>query len=640
MRHYHRVRWSGVEELDRSLSGALPSGQRQTSPSQPKVGLLRQGMFLVLTCSLAAISSQTAWAQAKDLAAPGPCTYDNSIALIQEQVDSSKLIDDPVKRITVMLRAADLLWPYEEDKARTIFSEAFDLAIVNFKEKGDAPKKDGLALLIDTPDQRYMVIRAVAKRDAEWAKKLTEKMLKEESADAEEQVTNNLRRDIRTATKLLDSASILLPSDVKAALDFARTSLRYPASFQLSRFLYRFAQLDQKSADQFYQEALAAYRDRPLSEFLYLSAYPFGNNRAAGDMPSSGYYSVPSNFVPNSSLQRLFLQILLSRAQQALLGKFDRNGFSGISDDGQIWLALTRLDPQVQRLGPDLTDAAERTRTELFAQLTKDSQQAVTLGASHHDPPKKTLAEQVEAAEREPNSDKRDQLIASAVLRVSDTENPEGVVTAAEKITNSILREQLMNWIYFSRTQQSIKDKRFDEARRWAMKVNELDQRAYLYAEIAKESFRAIETQSQAREVLEEILSVAGKAPNTIVTARTLLAVAYLYTKIDLGRSIAVLTEAIKCINHLEGPDFSQAFLVRRIEGKNFAKYATFETPGLSPESVFRELGKADFDDALYQASNLSDNSLRALATLALADICMQRPQAPKNDKPKKKRKA
>lgn len=301
-------------------------------------------------------------------------------------------------------------------------------------------------------------------------------------------------------------------------------------------------------------------------------------------------------------------------------------------------MALTRLDPQVQQLGPDLADAAERSRREIFVQLTQDSQKAVNLGVSNQEPAHKTLGEQVEAAERELSSDRRDQLLVSAILRVFDTENVDGVITAAEKITDPTLRQQLLNWIYFNRTRRLIKDKRIDEARRWAVRVEELDQRAYLYTEIAMASLRAVETQSQAREVLEEILSVASKAPSTIVTARTLLAVAYLYIEIDLSRSIGVLGEAVKCINRLAGPDFSRPSLVRRIEGKNFARYATFEMPGLSLENVFRELGKADLDDALYQANNLSDKSLRAHASLALADICLQRAPAPiRNDKPKKK---
>lgn len=290
-------------------------GHCRTGHSQLTIGIVRRALFSPLVCVLVAILVQSARAQGKEpLAHNSSCSYDSSIALIREQIDSSKLVDDPVKRISVVLRSADLLWPYQEDKARAAFTEAFDLATVNFKQKGDDPKKDGLALMIETPDQRYVVVRAVAKRDPGWAKRLTEKMLEQESADAREQVTNNLTRDIRTATKLLDAASTLLASDLNTAIYFARTSLRYPASSPLSRFLFRFAELNQKAADQFYPEALAAYSDRPLSEFLYLSAYPFGNPRAAGDMPANAYYSVPVQFVPNHSLQRLFIQMLLQRA--------------------------------------------------------------------------------------------------------------------------------------------------------------------------------------------------------------------------------------------------------------------------------------------------------------------------------------
>jgi len=97
----------------------------------------------------------------------------------------SKVIDDPVKRIAVLIRAAETIWPYKEESGRAAFSEAFDLAEVNFKEKGDKPRREGLALSIETPDQRYVVIRAVAKRDAVWASKMTDKMLEEESREAE-----------------------------------------------------------------------------------------------------------------------------------------------------------------------------------------------------------------------------------------------------------------------------------------------------------------------------------------------------------------------------------------------------------------------------------------------------------------------
>jgi hypothetical protein len=137
--------------------------------------------------------------------------------------------------------------------------------------------------------------------------------------------------------------------------------------------------------------------------------------------------------------------------------------------------------------------------------------------------------------------------------------------------------------------------------------------------------------------VLEEVVDAAAKAPNTAVTARALLGVGYLYTKIDMNRAIAVIAEAVKCINRIEQPDFSRQSVIRRIEGKTFGSYAAFVTPGFTPENAFREIGKVDFDGMLNQASNFSDKSLRAMTTLVLAELCLQQTQKP--EKPNKKAK-
>jgi len=59
--------------------------------------------------------------------------------------------------------------------------------------------------------------------------------------------------------------------------------------------------------------------------------------------------------------------------------------------------------------------------------------------------------------------------------------------------------------------------------------------------------------------------------------------------------------------------------------------------PGFSPENVFREVGKQDFDGVLYQAANLADKSLRALTTLALVEPCLNKvPPAPPARKSKR----
>jgi hypothetical protein len=83
--------------------------------------------------------------------------------LVGQQIEAGKLIDDTTKRIAVLLRGADVLWPYREDRARAAFTEAFDLAQQSYREKGDKPRMEG-KLQVEVADQRYTVIRAISTR--------------------------------------------------------------------------------------------------------------------------------------------------------------------------------------------------------------------------------------------------------------------------------------------------------------------------------------------------------------------------------------------------------------------------------------------------------------------------------------------
>jgi hypothetical protein len=585
--------------------------------------------FSLRALTLLLSASVTAQQKLQPPAASSLCSRDAALEIVQQQIAFSKTFDNSVQRITVLIRAADLLWASRQDKARAAFSEAFDLAVRNFKEKGDADSRDG-KLLIGTPDQRYTVISAIAKHDNAWAKKLTDQMLKEEQQEAEEKPTKDTERDTRTAERLLSMAGSLLSSDEAAALNYGRYSLRYPATFYLSSFLYQLAARDKPAGDQFYQEALTAYANAPMERLLYLSSYPFGNDREAGEMPGYTIYRVPDGFAPNPNLQRMFVQTVLRRAQEFINNPSEPVPSRRLSEPGQMLLALTRLDKQIRQSLPDLVPAVEAAKENLFAHLPQDAQHRVDQIVNSDNAPKRTFDEQVEAALKNPNVDIRDQQLTFAITGDSGSVSLDAVLNAVDKISDSTLRQPLLNWLYFDRAQRAIKDQRLDEARRLAAKVEELDQRAYLYSRIAEESLKQSPDQTQARDVLDEVVAAAAKAPNTPVTARALLGVAYLYTKIDMNRAVAVMADAVKCINRIEQPDFSRQFVTRKIEGKTFGSYTSFQTPGFSPESAFREIGKVDFDGMLNQATNFSDKSLRALTTLAVVEQCLKDLAAPK----------
>ena len=562
------------------------------------------------------------------------CTRDNAVDTAKQQILFTRTFDNAVPRIAVLIRAADLLWPHEQDKALAAFMEAFDLAVQNYKEVGDETKRvseSQFAARYALPDQRFKVITAFARRDPEKARKLSEQMLQDEAKEtAAKSAKNPLGQ--KTGDKLLQAALNLLETDPAAAEMFARSSLRYPPVFQLPVFMYALAKTNQAAADGFYATALSAYRAAPMDQFLYLSAYPFGNPREAGEMQSYTTYRVPPGFTPNPALQRQFIQLLLARIETALVERaVETMPNYRYTEHAQMWFALTRLEKQVETNLPNLSDSVVRAKERLFALLNPAAQTRVNGVIDREKAPKKSFDEQVEAAEKLTDVAQRDQALAFAVTGASKDQTVERVLSVIDKISDSSVRGPLTNWFYYTRAQALLADKNFLEARRLASKVEELDMRAFLFTKIAEESMKEAEDQTESRQMLNEIADAISKAPKTINSARALLALAHLYTKIDVNRGVEELGNAVKTINALENPDFTLQFTIIKIEGKSFGFYTSYATPGFNPENAFREMGKVDFDGSLVQAAQLSDKSLRGLTTLSVIEPCFATKTTKKN---------
>lgn len=553
------------------------------------------------------------------------CTRDNAVDTAKQQILFTRTFDNAVPRIAVLIRAADLLWPHEQDKALAAFMEAFDLAVQNYKNTGDEIRRvsqSQFAAHYSLPDQRFKVITALARRDPEKARKLSEQMLQYEAKEAVDKSAKN-QSGQKSAEKLLQVAMSLAETDPVSASMLARSSFRYPAVLQLPVFMYAVAKTNQATADQFYTDALITYGAAPMDQFLYLSAYPFGNTRDAGEMISYTNYRVPPGFTPNAALQRRFMRALLARIENALVASaVETVPNYRYPEHAQMWFALTRLEKQVETNHPNLLEPVARYKERLFALLNPAAQKRVNGVIDRENAPKKSFDEQVEAAEKLTDVAQREQALAFAVTGASKDQTVERVLSVIDKISDSNVRGPLTNWFYYTRAQALSADKNFVEARRLASKVEELDMRAYLFTRIAEESLKEAEDQTESRQMLNEIADAISKAPKTINSARALLALAHLYTKLDVNRSVEELGNAVKTINALENPDFTLQFTMIKIEGKTFGFYTSYATPGFNPENAFREMGKVDFDGSLAQAAQLSDKSLRGLTTLSVIEPC------------------
>lgn len=576
--------------------------------------------------------------------APAPvCDQQRALLLVKQQVDESKTLDEPVARITILIRAADLLWRYEREGARAVFTEAFELATQHFRQRGDETVREN-TMLVQLPDQRFRVLTAIAKRDAEWAKRLAQTAAEESMRDAEK-TAQPTKETQSIGEKLIETALPLLEVDRQTAINFARSSLRYPAALTLPMFLFKLAESDRAAADQLFQEALAAYAQGRMSDLYYLSVYPFALNYTISFVTPSTYYNTSENFAPNSKLQEAFLQTLFARIERSLKETSEAVASpASVSETPEylpglanVAVALNNLGPLIAQHQPEYAERLANLKTSVGAMLNASQQAQVAGEAQVVEDGKRDLEmtsqdllnKRIEQFDKEPNADKRDFLIAQIVLFAWETQYAEKVDRLLDKVNDSKVQGQLRNWLYFKRAQKAIYDGLFDEATRLAAKVEELDHRAYLLFENASAIIKRLNDKSRARELLDEVATAALKAPNTIEKARSLLGVAYLFARLDPLRASEVMSEAIKTINRLDHPDFTQSSIMRAIEGRVFSMFASYDIPGSNLENTMRELGAKDFDGALWLSKNLEDKAQRATAVLALSTPCLDKPQKP-----------
>jgi hypothetical protein len=381
---------------------------------------------------------------------------------------------------------------------------------------------------------------------------------------------------------------------------------------------------NQHAADQFYNEALRAYTNATIPELLYLSAYPFALNRPVGPGAQSIYLSVPANFLPSSVAQQQFLTVLLARIDIFLETPVRVvDGPYVLPIPAQIYLALLALEPLVAQAQPAYLGPAREARTTVWSMLSSDLQSQSTSIFRRQQETNNAFEDLSEKAKLERDPARNDIYIAQAVLAAGDKETLDRVQGLIDQVSELQVRDELVDWLYFKQAQKATREGDLDQAIKLSRRVEKLDHRAFLLLEVASEIIRQKQDESIAREALDQVVSSALKADDTLEKARVLLGAAYSYAQFDSFRAREAANSAIKIINKLSEPNLASTTIVRRIQGKLFTVYATYKMPGFNLTSVFGKLSIYGIDSTLGVANMLEDKSLRATAVLALVERCL-----------------
>ena len=112
-------------------------------------------------------------------------------------------------------------------------------------------------------------------------------------------------------------------------------------------------------------------------------------------------------------------------------------------EQAQMWLALTRLEKQVQTQLPDLFDSTVRSKDKLFTLLSRPLQETVTGQIEADNKPTASFDSQVEAAEKISDVGRRDHphaLLRHAESRghVRDAVDRSEVVSIASRLAHAL----------------------------------------------------------------------------------------------------------------------------------------------------------------------------------------------------------
>ena len=575
------------------------------------------------------VSSLTIFAQTGKPNQKKECNPQLARQLVEQQADESKSVAETDKRVNILLRVADFLWIADEVAARKYFAEAFQIARDRFREKGVEKTKNKDGLTIYQPDYRFDVISAIAKRDADWAGKLSEIVLKEYDEDAEKDQRNANDKD-NEVEELISLAAQTAKENPQQSLTLTRRAMRYNLLRRWTYSLYQMASNNQAIADQVYAELLNRYADAEVYRLLYLSAYPFATGRILGVEKYSMGMSVPAAFSPNRNLQRQFITTLLRRVMR-LTPESTTKSLQNIPETAIAVMALNDLELIIGQQFPDLVQAFSQAKIHADSivegnalESAKNSDEA---GKSFNKP----FDEKLEELEKADDTGKlSDGKIFQLVNAAKTDENFKQAETWLDKIKDETTREGLTNFFYFKRSTLATKENRFDDARKYALKVPKIEHRAVLFFDIAEAKMKEPMTKSESLDTLLEVYQTANKAPDSVEKAQVLLGLAFMYEKVDHFTALGALAEAIKTANKLDAPNLFTNSVTQIVKGKSFTHFSSYTVPGFVLTETFYALSKNDFLNALTHATNFSDRYLRTIAVLATVKDCEKNDKSPK----------
>lgn len=550
------------------------------------------------------------------------------ISLVEQLADQARASDDLTFAVRAQSQAAKLIWPLDPERARAIYRRAFQsLASGASKEETEQTAnanpystfESSRALIPTTkPQLRSELLNQIAACDPELAEEFARDLAasmeisKTGCADCNPygggsswpfgQVAASAREDAERCELLMSAALQVVERQPQQAMAFAQMSVALGISSNLARLLTLMRTVDSERADLLFANAVARFERSSrvdLTDIHTLGSYVVSTINSSTRHP-----------LGKASIVR-FLNLALNQiGKTAQIGQNQSAppGSAGRGDSAVLYFVERQITDLLASYLPDRLDQLQRYTSAMRDAGSYEAIDPEKLRISAPGDIAREASDTAEGAER-------DSLYARAALAWLAQGEPSEAQAAALKVAAAPMRDRVLIQI----VRRLASGKRIEESIALTRRITDQTARVDLLVMLSAAS-RASNDNVRAVDLLNEAESYSTKQPPSIERARALVKIAGSFSSFDPLRSFEVLQTAVKGINEIikqqQALKDDRSALGTR--GKVAQVFTLDDLFGASFERTLVELGKADFDRALFLAQQLTGEEVPVIAQLAV----------------------
>jgi hypothetical protein len=538
---------------------------------------------------------------------------EKALHILEQLTIQAKVLDEMDHSIVIQAQIADLLWEYNEQAARHLFTEAFQ-TINNLSDDSVSQ------FAIDQKtSMRVRLIRKIANRDAKLAEKFIKSITEYRSLQTHLYTDPTPEERKSRAVVSLTLANHLAHDSPEEAARMIRHGFSGGLTKELVMALKLVREKAPALADRLTGQALIEIPpnpDEPLGDLMNILLYIGSGEKSKGQTPD--HQPVRSQTLAEAIGPSL-IKPLLDFAFKALNlhMKSEQNKTSGARRKRMITFDLmdqsivAGLLPLFEQHQPERV-AFVRARLKQIDAVVSDR-----VRVQSNAPRPTTVQGLVDAAQTKNEPLERDLLFKEAARRAEADGNFDQAISIAERISDKSRSSDISSFRYAA-AQKALDRGEIDAAHSYAVKSTDIWQRIRILCRIAEKAFENSDLQraSSLLSEAENLIAMTSTGFERLSSHLTFTATA---AKIDTTRGFAAMGASIRAIN--------DAFPIQSVRNGVGTRTDTFEAEF---DQTLMVLARKDLLRSLRLAQGVMRTEISLYAQLSVCRGVLTEKRKPK----------